>query len=163
MVIRGDSKMVYGTTSARERIDFNVQMSFTADRKRQTLGQVNELTLGWKHRNERLRVVTDSSQLPTPSDYSECYLYRSDGTKISKRIGGEESQVKATFGRCYILPMIQVSYDRQHYTHSISGSGTMEPILRRIRGWSYTPRRDGVTCHGRLGLTRAAIGTDRWQ
>jgi DNA-directed RNA polymerase beta subunit len=134
MVIVPDKDVPSGKLADGSIVDFDIVMSLTAVFKRQTIGQVYEAAHGWlvhigaKPAHELVNAAQQFHQ-----DVS-CELVYQDGIPVMRSIGGVVSTARASFGIAYVLPMTQLSYDKQHYTHTISGSSSIEPVLRRSRG-----------------------------
>ncbi|KNZ47314.1 DNA-directed RNA polymerase, partial [Puccinia sorghi] len=90
---------------------------------RQTLGQYFEMVRG-----ELIFRGLEIQNIVGATDWEDRHLWvMSEGTEVRE-------DVRASYGRCYMLPMTQLAQDKQHYSHNTSGIASLSPVVGRSRG-----------------------------
>lgn len=137
-----DEDMPWGHDSNGNVVRFDMVMSLSSVTNRLTLGQYYEMVSGATAAGEGRRIVVKPCDAVYGHSETEIYDGRTGQcvdriiTDDNERsmVGGSEVPVLASWGICRVWQMTQMSFDKQHYTHSTSGQRTVETRTGRTGG-----------------------------
>lgn len=139
MYILDESEMPVGVSDDGHKLEFDIVMSISSVINRQTLGQYYEAVRG-EMLKEKLCVSPIATETDREPNHRSCRI--AINGKIVQRFtpqstGSSDYDVedcRVSYGTCYVFPMTQLAHDKQHYSHSVSGLRSLEPLIRRSRG-----------------------------
>ncbi|KNZ62517.1 RNA polymerase Rpb2, domain 6 family protein [Puccinia sorghi] len=136
MYIMEENKMPVGVLDSADEIEFDIIMSLSSVVNRQTLGQYFEMVRGELiFRGLEMQNIVGATEredrhLSCKLKLGSSLIQRwvmSEGTEV-------QEDVRASYGRCYMLPMAQLAQDKQHYSHNTSGIASLLPVVGCSRG-----------------------------
>lgn len=128
-----DEDMPWGVDENGNAIRFDMIMSLSSITNRLTNGHYYEVVTGAIANKEGRRLVVQPTEYC--SEHTETVLYDGKtGQMLMRGSGDDETPCLASWGICRVWQMSQLSWDKQHYTHNITGKYSINTPVGRSGG-----------------------------
>ena len=128
-----DQDMPWGTDDRGNVIKFDIIVSLSSISNRLTAGQYYEMVAGAKAAREGRRLVIQPGEYQ--EDHLETVLYDGTTGDLIERVSEDEDiPVLASWGIYRVWQMTQLSWDKQHYTHTTAGKLSINTGTGRTAG-----------------------------
>lgn len=128
-----DENMPWGIDDMGQPIKFDIVVALSSISNRLTTGQYYEMVAGAKAAREGRRVVIQPGQYT--DEHMETVLYDGISGDIIERVDDTgDIPVLASWGIYRVWQMTQLSWDKQHYTHSTAGKHSITTNTGRTAG-----------------------------
>lgn len=125
--------MPWGVDENGNAIRFDMIMSLSSITNRLTNGHYYEVVTGAIANKEGRRLVVQPTEYC--SEHTETVLYDGKtGQMLMRGSGDDETPCLASWGICRVWQMSQLSWDKQHYTHNITGKYSINTPVGRSGG-----------------------------